>query len=60
VRLLEFFKRGGRFVQYTTEFRRLLLGFGDTSLGLRSLLLKLHRLLVGGQQELVTLRQVVG
>jgi len=52
VLLLEFFKRGGRFVQHTTELCRLLLRRGN-------LLLELYGLLVGGQQELVALCQVV-
>jgi hypothetical protein len=51
--LLEFLKRGGRFVQHMIEFRSLLLRRRD-------LLLKLHRLLVGGYQELVALGQIVG
>jgi hypothetical protein len=50
--LLEFFKRGRRFVQHAAQFRDLLLRRGN-------LLLKLHRLLVGGYQELVALRHVV-
>lgn len=50
--LLEFLERGRRFVQHAIEFRGLLLRRGD-------LLLKLHRLLVGGCQELVALGQIV-
>jgi hypothetical protein len=59
VRLLEFFKRGRRLVQHTVQFRCLLLGFGCTSFSLVGTLLKTHRLLVGGHQELLALRDVV-
>ena len=50
--LLEFLKRGRRFVQHAAQFRGLLLRRGN-------LFLKLHGLLVGGYQELVAFRQVV-
>ena len=56
VLLLQLFVRGSRFVQHATEFRRLLLRLRGMSLGVGNLLLKLHRLLEGGQQELVAFR----
>jgi len=60
VLLLELFKRGGRFIQHTAQLRDLLLGVGSATLRLLGTLLKLHRLPVGGHQELVALRHVVG
>ena len=59
VLLFEFFKRGGRFVQHTIQFRGLLLCFGRTLLGFIGVLLKLHRLPIGSQQKLVAFGQVI-
>ena len=53
VLLLQLLIRGRRFVQHTCQFHRLLFGLGDT-------LLKVNGLLVGNQQKLVALGQIVG